>query len=170
MSNNTRIIAPWYEYQKKIVALFSHDPHITISSVYKPEGREVDYAFDIEVRKHEKFEALNRMIPSVKEFGNITLGIQLFDEENTTKKDDIAAICKAMFADNPIVDDVRVVTDQFGVQQVYVMFKAEVIQYYRDEFTDYNGLWSGLAQDIAKEIIDNSLGNLHFCTTAVNPF
>ena len=163
--------APWYEFQNKVAALFKNDPDISVGEIRECGANEdTDYAFDIEVRKHEKFEALNRMIPSVKEFGNITLGIQLFDEENTTKKDDIAAICKAMFADNPIVDDVRVVTDQFGVQQVYVMFKAEVIQYYRDEFTDYNGLWSGLAQDIAKEIIDNSLGNLHFCTTAVNPF
>lgn len=170
MDNGFKIIAPWIEYQKRIVALFAQDSEIKVSSVYEPEGREVDYAFDIEVRNHKKFEALNRVIPDIKEFGNVTLGIQIYDEENVESADDQAAIYKALFQDNSIVDDVRVVTDPFGVQQVYVMFKPEVVQYYRDEMMDYNGLWSGLAQDIAKEVFDTSSGTVHFCTTAIKPF
>ena len=76
------ISAPWYEFQKKVKAPFERDPQIIVGDIYEPEGREVDYAFDIEVLNHEKFIALDRVIPGIKEFGNVTLGIVLYDKEN----------------------------------------------------------------------------------------
>jgi len=163
-TTNPAIIAPWYEYQKQIKALLERDPQITVGEVYEPEGHEVDFAFDIQVRNHEKFTALDDLLPAMKEYGNVTLGIEIFDEENTSATDDLAAIYKTLFRDNPIVQDIVVVPDHFGASQVYILFKPEVIQYYRDDMTDYNGLFSGLAQDIAREVFKGKTGNVHFCT------
>lgn len=166
-AQKTGIIAPWIEYQKRVKALFGRDPEIIVGEVYEPDGNEVDYAFDIEVRNHRKFEALDAVLPAIREFGNVTLGIQIFDEENIGGTDDIAAIYQTLFRDNPIVQDVKIVVDQFCIRHAYVLFAPEVIQYYRDEMTDYNGLFSGLAQDIAKEIFEDKTGNVHFCTAPV---
>ena len=163
-NTNPAIIAPWYEYQKQIKALFEREPQITVGEVYEPEGHEVDFAFDIQVRSHEKFTALDGLLPATKEYGNVTLGIEIFDEANITAADDLAVIYKTLFRDNPIVQDIVVVPDHFGTPQVYILFRPEVIQYYRDELTDYNGLFSGLAQDIAREVFEDETGNVHFCT------
>ena len=163
-TTNPAIIAPWYEYQKQIKALLERDSQITVGEVYEPEGHEVDFAFDIQVRNHEKFTALDDLLPATKEYGNVTLGIEIFDEENTSATDDLATIYKTLFRDNPIVQDIVVVPGHFGAPQVYILFKPEVIQYYRDDMTDYNGLFSGLAQDIAREVLEDKTGNVHFCT------
>ena len=162
--NNPAIIAPWYEYQKQIKALFERDPQITVGDVYEPEGREVDFAFDIQVHSHEKFVALEGLLPGIKEYGNVTLGIVMYDEENVRAADDLVRFYKTLFRDNPIVQDIRVVPDLFGTPQVYILFKPEVIQYYRDELTDYNGLFSGLAQNIARDVFEDKTGSIHFCT------
>ena len=161
------VIAPWYEYQKQIKALFERDPQIIVGEVYEPQGGEVNYAFDIEVRSHEKFEALEKLLPATKEFGNVSLGIVLYDEENLIGVQDVVATYRALFRDNPIVQDIAVVPDQFGTPQLYILFKPEVIQYFRDELTDYNGLFSGLAQDIAKDVFADDTGCVHFCTARV---
>ena len=167
---SVKIISPWQEYQKEIVALFERDPQITVSSIYDYEGKEANYGFDIEVRDHDKYEALARVLPSVKKFGNVTLKITLYETVNNSNAEDLVAVYTALFRDNPIVDDVCAVVDIFGIKHAYVMFKPEVIQYYRDELMDFNGLRSCLAQDIAKEVFDNSSYNLHFCTTPVKGF
>ena len=167
-TTNPSIIAPWYEYQKQIKALFERDPQIIVGEVYEPEGYEVDFAFDIQVRSHEKFVALDSLLPATKEFGNVTLGIEIFDEENVRAADNLVRLYKTLFCDNPIVQEIRVVPDLFGTPQVYILFKPEVIQYYRDELTDYNGLFSGLAQDIAREVFEDKTGSIHFCTAPLN--
>ena len=167
MSANLNIIAPWYEYQKQLKALFEHDPAIIVSEVYEPEGQEVNYAIDIDVRDHQKFIALENLLPATIEFGNVTLGIVLFDEENANAEDAPVTAFKSLFQDNPIVQDIRVVTDQFGTPHCYILFRPEVIQYYRDDMTDYNGLCSCLAQDIARVVFNDNSGAIHFCTAPV---
>ena len=34
--------------------------------------------------------------------------------------------------------------------------------------SDFNGNWSGLAQDIAREVFTNDSSGIHFCTAGVN--
>ena len=169
--NNVRkltISAPWYEFQKKVKALFERDPQIIVGDIYEPEGREVDYAFDIEVLNHEKFIALDRVIPGIKEFGNVTLGIVLYDEENINAVNAGVDLYKTIFSGNPIVKDVRDAVDHTGTHHGFVRFVPEVIQFFNDDISDFNGNWSGLAQDIAREVFTNDSSGIHFCTAGVN--
>lgn len=162
------ISAPWYEFQKKVKALFERDPQIIVGDIYEPEGGEVNYAFDIEVRNHEKFIALDRVIPGIKEFGNVTLGIVLYDEENVTAGNAGVDLYKTIFSGNPIVKDVRDAVDHTGTHHGFVRFAPEVIQFFNDDISDFNGNWSGLAQDIAREVFTNDSSGIHFCTAGVN--
>ncbi len=161
------IEAPWYEYQKKMNALFDRDPKISVGEVYKCEDGNVDYAFDIEVSDHEKFVALERVLPKTVTFGNVILGIVLFDEENDAVDTGIE-IFEKIFEGNPIVKDIQEVLDFSGTRHGFVRFKPEVVQFFHDDISDYNGNWSGLAQDIAREVFKDDFHGVHFCTAGIN--
>lgn len=154
--------APWETFVKKVKALFEGDPDITVHDVY--EDDQTDYAFDITVRRHDKFMALDRLLPSIKTFGGVTLGIVLYDEENGEV--DVAGLFKTLFEGNPNVDSIKSRTDPAGVDWDYVLFKPEVVQFYDDDLNDYNGNWNGLAEDIAREVFEENSRGVNFCTAA----
>ena len=112
-------------------------------------------------------KTLDRLLPKLREFGNITLGIMVFDEENSDAEDDRIALYKTLFEGNAIVKDIKDVSDFTGTRHGYIRFKAEVIQFPDDNIDDFNGNWSGLAQDIAREVFEDGLRRIHFCTAAV---
>ena len=41
------------------------------------------------------------------------------------------------------------------------------MQFFDDDISDFNGNWSGLAQDIAREIFGSEMCGVHFCTAPV---
>ena len=162
-----KLEAPWYSWAKKAAKLFELDPDIIVGEVYELDGEDADYGIDIEVRNHEKFVALDRVLPSVKEFGNVRLIITLFDEENSNVNPD-AALYETIFKGNPILDRVEDTVDHTGTHIGYVIFKPMVTQFFDDNLADYRGNWSGLAQDIAKDVFDNDFRGVYFCTTDLN--
>ena len=159
--------APWYTYQKKVKALFERDPAIHVGEIVEPEDGSADYLFDIEVRDHEKFLAMDRVFPKCVQFGNVILAINLYDEENDTGTADVVALYETIFRGNPIVKDVRLAQDPTGTAHGFVRFQPEVIQFFDDDLYDYDGNWSGLAQDIAREVFQDETRGIHFCTAPV---
>ena len=164
---NFKLEAPWYTYQKKVKALFEQDPDIIVEEIRELSEGKTDYAFDIEVRDHEKFVALDRVMPEVVEFGNVTLGITLYDEENSNVVDSGIEIFATIFKDNPLVEEIVDAEDFTGTHHGFVAFKPQIVQFFDDDISDYNGNWSGLAQDIAREIFGSEMRGVHFCTAPV---
>lgn len=164
--NKLFLEAPWETWCKELKAIFKYDKDIEVSDIYEPEnGMDTDYGVAIMVSNHDKFIALDRLMPRMKVFGNVTLGIDLFDEHNIEVN--IADIFKEVFAGNPIVDSIQTRTDQTGTDWNYVLFKPDVIQFFDDDLTDYNGLWSGLAEDIARDVFEENGRGVCFCTAPV---
>lgn len=159
--------APWYTFQKKVKALFAGDPDIRVGEIVEFDGGSVDYGFDIEVRNHEKFLALDRVLPKTRDYGNVTLGITLFDEENGGSVEDEIALYRTIFEGNPIVRDIKEAHDFTGTTQGYVRFEPDVIQFYDDNLEDYSGNWTGLVQDVAEEVFNDGMREVHFCTVDV---
>ena len=159
--------APWQTFAKKLKALFERDPQIKVSDVYEIDDDDVQYGIDIEIRNSEKYKALDRVLPSVKSFGGVSLAITLYDEENAGLNSD-AALYETIFNGNPILKEVKDVVDHTGSHIGYVVFNPEVIQFFDDDLSSYNGKWSGLAQDIAKDVFDNDFRGVYFCTADVN--
>ena len=163
------IEAPWETFCKQLKALFERDTDIIVSDIYEHEyGMDTDYGVAIQVTRHDKFLALDRLLPRVKTFGNVTLGIDLYDEENGEV--DTAALLKTLFDGNTIVDSIKTRTDPAGVDWNYVLFKPEVIQFFDDDLGDFNGNWNGLAEDIAREVFAENGRGVYFCTAAKEPF
>ena len=166
--SNMKIEAPWYAFHKKVKALFEGDKDVEVCDIYKPqEGDDSYFAFDILVRKHEKFLALDKVVPATVEFGNITVGICVQDLENSFDEGHPIQLFAAIFDGNPHIQDIKEVRDHTGTLHGYVRFKPEVIQFFHDDTSDYNGNWSGLAQEIAKEVFTDVNG-VHFCTAPAN--
>lgn len=161
---NTRLTPPWYIYQKQVKALFEHDPQIIVGEIYQQENGK-DFAFDIEVRNHEKFLALDRLLIRFKLFGNVALSINLFDEENADGGAPID-ICRALFDGNPIVESIEDIVDLAGTHHGFVVFAPKVVQYYADDLRDINGNETTLAQDIAREMFKD-LDGVNYCTGQV---
>ena len=160
-----KLMPPWYTFHKKFKALFENDPDINVGDVR--EGNETNYAFDVEIRNHEKFIALDRVLPRVKTFGNVALEIVLYDVENNADDfTDRIELYRTIFKGNPIIKDVKEVKDFTGTPVGFVRFQPEVVQFFDDNIGDFEGLWSGLAQDIAKEVFDQETVGIHFCTAA----
>ena len=160
---NVRLEAPWNTYQKKVDALFRQDPDIEVGELYPEEDG--SFGLDIEVMNHEKFLALDRMMPAQVKFGNVKLMIHLYDEENEELSETSPLdLLKIIFEGNPIVKDTKVATDPSGVPHMFVRFVPEVVQFFDDDISDYNGNWNGLAEDIAREVFDGKANEVNFCT------
>lgn len=160
--------SPWETWCKELKALFSLDTDIGVSDIYESEnGMDTDYGVAIMVKNHEKFLALDRLMPRVKAFGNVTLGIDLYDEENNEVN--VSELFRTLFDGNGILDSIKTRTDQTGTDWNYVLFKPKVVQFFDDDLTDYNGLWSGLAEDIARDVFSENGRGVCFCTAPVQP-
>ena len=160
--------APWFTYQKKVKALFERDPDITVGGIYEPEDGTADFGFDIEVKNHEKYLALDRALVKQRTFGNVPLSITLFDEENVNDAEDYAALFETVFRGNPILSDVKRAIDFAGTQLGFVLFRPEVIQFPDDDTSDFYGNWNGLAEDIAREVFLEGYRGVSFCTELVD--
>ncbi len=167
---NITLEAPWMTYYKKVVNLFEKDPDIVVGEMEKgDEDDAFDYIFNIEVYNHEKYVALDRVMNTVVEFGNVTLGIDLFDMQNNSENETLD-LFKTIFDGNGLVKDIQDVVDPAGYHHGYVRFKPEVIQFFDDDLRDMYGNWSGLAQDIAREVFPDAGPDVNFCTALVNEY
>lgn len=166
--NTTKLSPPWEEFAKKVKALFDGDEAIKVDDLYKSEDEAGCYILPIGVKKHEKYVALDRAMPKEHVFGNITVFIQLYDEENYEDIEEDAKLYAAIFEGNPHFKDTKAVTDMVGCVHTYVRFEPQVLQFFNDDLSTYDGNWSGLAQDIAKELFADDYRIVNFCTAPVS--
>ena len=164
----TKLQAPWYIFGKKLKALFGSDPDIKVGDVFECDGSDAArYAIHIDVRRHEKYNALRKLLPAYKIFGNVKLAIVLFDEENINDASDKFTLYTTAFNGNPIVDNMVRRKDQTGTEFLFIQFKPEVIQFFADNTADYNGNYNGLAQDIARDVFGGDYCGVNFCTAPI---
>lgn len=167
--NNFKLEAPWNTYQKKIAALFAKDDEISVGDVVPVEDGDVNYALVITVDDFEKYVALDRLLPDVMTFGNVTLGVIVRGAPGI-EENDVCRLYRILFENNKSVHDILEASDQFGGVHNFIRFKPEVLQFPDDNTSSYNGLWSGLAEDIAKELFWSEHRGIHFCTAPVEEF
>ena len=141
-------------YFRQVEALFKEDPDV------KVEFDNETNTLTLRVEGWAKAEAIEKLLPQEKEFGNIIVKVKVIPA-NTDNIDRLTLLKKA-FEGNPAVDDI-VKAEVFGNTMNYVIFKKEVVQYYNDDISDFFGVCSTLYQDIAKEVLGEDEG-IYFCT------
>lgn len=155
-----KISPPWVTYMNKLQALFDGDPQIAFN---------IDYAnmtVALAGNNGDKNAALQRLLPTEKKFGNITLKIivdgPISNIAFPTQKD----LFDTAFKGNPAYAySVSPSADTWFFNMTYVVFKNCVVQFFNDNLNDCHGLISTLYQDIAAEIFeDANLNGVYYNT------
>lgn len=174
---------PWSIYYKELKELFRQDPGVRM------DYDENNYNLDIYVEDSAKAEAMMKLLPAVKSFGNIKMHINIIPANELVdapkeiissldikvkireKSDEIVKpmdLFKNLFNGNPIVEDISSGTFPGSSYSIsYVVFKNKVVQYFNDDLSDANNVCSTLYQDIAKRIFGEE-ARISFCT-ALDP-
>ena len=140
--------SPWSIYYKQLESLFSRDPDIELAFNDK------EYVITMRVKGSAKAEALAQLLPATKQFGNVTVQINIVPSNIGDTRLDLFA---RAFDGNPIVSEI-IETHTFGMDAAYVVFEREVVQYFNDDLSDAHGVCSTLYQDIAKEVFGEEAG------------
>lgn len=159
-----KVSPPWNEFVSKLKVFFENDDDVIVHDL--EDGH---YTLIIDVKNHAKFKALDELLPIAKKFGNVTLFIEVHDvASELSTMPNYFSLFSTLFEGNKSIKRVLKCEDPAGTEHVFVMFKPEVKQFFNDNLFDINGLWSGLNQDIAREVFEEAANaGVHFCTDSV---
>lgn len=153
-----KLSPPWQTYVSEVKALFELDDEVHV--MYNDE----DKILRLFVDNDRKADALTRLLPAEKEFGNVKIAIEIvpanIDEENSRITD-----IKTAFCGNCAVDFIYDAETPFGSMH-YVVFEPKVVQFYNDDMSDINGNKTTLYQEIARDVLGID-GNVFFCTDSM---
>lgn len=154
--NNPKLalLPPWSTYINKINELFKKDPQIIINTDFNSEHPSVSLA----TNNPDKASALLKLLPAEKEFGGVTLNINIncytfSNKEFTTAKE----LFETAFSKNPVLL-YALESDSWYAPFTYIIFQNKVVQFYNDNLNDPEGYSSTLYQDIASEVFDDING------------
>ena len=152
-----KLSPPWISFFREVEALFEEDPEIVIRYVEEP------LTIKLYVNNEAKADALTQLLPTEKNFGGVTVYIQVIPAD-TDRKPNKAELFKAAYAGNPIFEEMIDVEGVFVYPIHYCVLEKKVVQYWNDNLADPNGNVSTLYQDIAKDVFGDT-DSVIFCTS-----
>ena len=152
---NIKLSAPWMTFVSEVKALFKEDSDVNV------KHDENENILKVYVADHRKAEALAKLLPAEKIFGNVTLKIEVIPPN--AEKTAVDLFQEAFFG-NPAVQYVYSYETPLG-KFSYIVFKNKVVQFFNDQMDDINGNKSTLFQDIAKDVFGTEQG-VFYCTEA----
>lgn len=154
-SMNVKLSAPWDIFFKQIFELFRYDNDIAVTHT-----EDDPYRITILVNSEDKYNALLQLMPTEKEFGNVTVSIDIVPS-NKEKSD--RELLETLFKGNQVFSKVVSSKLPTGDAINFAMFKPYVVQYYADNLRDPYGNNNELYADIAREVF-GSRDNLQYST------
>ena len=156
-----KLSPPWQTFYKEMQAMFGLDPEIWLDAHLDGAIKEIDVYVD----NARKADALSRLLPAEKTFGDVNVAINVIPANDESATD----LFRAAFAKNPVFKFADHLEDLFSNPIYYVVFAKEVVQIHNDDIGDRFGLKSTLYQDIARDIFGTEEDNdwmcgVHFCT------
>lgn len=151
-----KLSSPWQVFHHKVNALFEQDPEVSV--ILDEEA----YVLKIFVDNPIKADAISKLLPVEKVFGNVTLKIEVIPSNGQGTAD----LFRTAFSGNPAVSYVEHIDTPMTGALDFVVFQNKVVQYYCDNMLDINGFCSTLFQDIAKDVFEAK--NVSYCTDVVD--
>ena len=147
-----KLSAPWVKLYKEIETLFRHDEDIALSF------DENEKVITLRVDNAVKADALEKIMPKEKIFGNVTVKINVVP---SNKEETYAELFSRAFEGNSALTGVYCMDTPMG-KMGYAVFRREVVQFFDDNISSPYGITSTLYQEIAKDIFEDP--GLSFCT------
>lgn len=152
------LASPWVTYYRKLEALFGCDPDIRVEYL---AGDGQDPVVKLYVEDECKADAIAKLLPSEKDFGNTTMAVTVVPAN--TRNETRASLIERAFAGNPAYSYGITVDGAFSNPITYIVFRNKVVQFYNDDLGDVNGMESTLYEFIADEILGGDEG-VYYCT------
>lgn len=149
----TTLNAPWFDYYKKVNAMFEQDHEVRV--VFNHEA----YEILVYVESQAKAEVLDLMLKHEVVFGSITLTIEVVPPNKSLKAP--RSPYEEAFSGNYVVSRIEQLDGAF--KATYIVFERRVVQYFTDDMSSLYGVHSTLYETIAKEIFVAEPG-VYFCT------
>lgn len=148
-----KLSTPWTIFMEKMKKLFEGDKDITVTY----DDTDI-HMIKVLVDSQDKYEALVKLLPTMKEFGNVKVLINVVPSNKTKTRRELF---ETLFKDNPAFSNI-VTRKIMGDSTVdYIMFKPRVAQYYADNLSDPYGNNSELYADIAREVFEDNGGTMY---------
>ena len=148
---------PWVTLYKMVSKLFENDPEV------KVKYDEETYTISLYVDDQRKADALTKLLPLSKEFGNVTVFINVAP---ANQEESNIQLFQEAFEGNEAISCFY--TGCGPTQDInYIAFDPVVVQFFNDQIDDANGLKTTLYADIAKEVFGDQ-DSIFFCTDAMN--
>ena len=158
MSESLKLSAPWITYYKQVYALFDGDPEVAV--MYDDEDKKLTLLVDNDI----KANALSELLPTEKSFGNVKVTIEVIPSNESQT---IESLVRNAFTGNPILSEIQTIEGVLSNPICYVVFKPAIAQFWNDDLSDLNGVYTMLHQDIATEVFEGRDG-LFFCTVLLD--
>lgn len=151
------IVSPWVDLYREIESIFKKDPKVKVeldNSV--PEIK-------VYVDGQEKADAISKLLPTEKVFGNVVVKITVVPNNLTETPDYVSIFEKAFEGNGAFSRAIAVPLTPQSVGASFILFKKEVVQYPNDDLSDAHKCRSTLYQEIAKDLF-TAPGGVYFCT------
>ena len=163
MANSFKLASPWMIFSREVEAMFEKDSEVRVE--FDNDAVELKIYVDSTI----KAIALTALLPSIKTFGNVVMGISIIPANpvgvNDAKPKRVTLdTFKIAFAGNGAISQFKHL-EGMGMSIDYVVFKPEIIQYRADNIADLHGINSVLYQDIAYRVFEHlQYSGVFFCT------
>lgn len=147
MEERFKLSPPWAFFYKEIEALFGEDPDI------KLQFDEDSLTIKMFVEGQDKADALDKLLPTQKEFGNVVVSIEIIP---ANRKETIIDTYRKAFEGNPVFSYAAGIEGIMTNPIYYIVFKNKVCQIWNDNLGDINGNTSTLYEDVARDIFDDT--------------
>ena len=155
MSSELTLSSPWILYYHELTAFFSEDPNVSVAF------DETNFVIKLFVCGEEKADALAQLLPTEKQFGNVTVKIQVIPA-NKLGVSKLELFRKALEG-NAAVSYMQTIEGLYSNELNFIVFANKVVQYFTDDLGDINHVRSTLYQDMAKELFGEH-ESIFYCT------
>lgn len=154
---------PWITYFNELRNSIGVDPTVTVGPLIPVGG---NYIILVHALSNEKARALATLLKSSVQFGNVSVTIIETNNENEIVNPfpcpldafEIAHLFQVALENNPYFEQV-VVQPQFpgGVNVVFPVFKAEVIQFFNDDISNLCQTFTGVAANVFRDVMQEDV-------------
>lgn len=153
--------SPWCILYREISAMFAEDKDVKV--VLDDEK----YTISVYVEDPVKAEAISMLLAPERYYGNIHVKVLVIPANGKSAEPlgSLEDVFQAAFKGNAALSYTKRIDLPMLNNNVYVVFKNAVVQYFNDDLRDVNGFCSTLYQEIAKDIFADIDGaSICYCT------